>query len=179
MGLNDLHLSPDMIASLYPCSLVNLDNPWQSRSTASVAAEITKQPETIIETAWKFLGNNQKNILIVVNYDSAVHLPDEDLNFLINMLAACKLSLGDVAVVNKNNYKETGYKEFLAHFKSRIMLLFDVKPVAFGLPVSFPFFQVQSVVNCIFLYAPALEQQRNDALLKSKLWVSLRSVFGI
>jgi len=181
MGLNDLHLSSNIIATLYPSSLINLDKDDaipHSKSVKTTVAEIETEPAGV-ETGWKFLGSNQKNILIIVNYDTAVHLPDEELNFLTNMLAACKLSLGDVAIVNRYNYKETGYKDFLTHFKSQIVFLFGIEPVVFGLPVSFPLFQVQSVANCTFLYAPALEENRNDALLKSKLWVSLRSIFGI
>lgn len=182
MGLNDLHLSPHLITALYPSSLINLDQNdirQQAQFKEPIAAEITKEPETIIETNWKYLGSNQKNILIVVNYDSAVHLPDEELSFLTNMLAACKLSLGDVIIINKKNYKETSYKAFLTEFKSKIVFLFGVEPFVFGLPVSFPYFQVQSVANCTFLYTPTLEEQRKDALLKSKLWVSLRNVFGL
>ena len=180
MGLNDLHLSPGIIAALYPTSLINLDD------IDDIQQSLLKQPKaskkissTEIDTGWKYLGNNQKNILIVVNYDSAMHLPDEELVFLTNMLTACKLNLGDVAIVNKNNYKETGYKNFLEEFKSKIIFLFGIEPSFFGLPVSFPFFQVQSVAGCTFLYTPSLEEQRNDPLLKSKLWVSLRSIFGI
>lgn len=182
MGLNDLHLSPNVLAALYPSSLINPGKTHvisQPQLIKPIAAEIIKEPETIIETNWKYLGNNQKNILIIVNYDNAVHLPDEELGFLTNMLAACKLSLGDAAIVNRNNYKETGYKDFLGEFKSKIVFLFGVEPVAFGLPVSFPYFQVQLVANCTFLYTPALEDQRKDALLKSKLWVSLRNIFGV
>ncbi len=181
MALNDLHLSPNIIAALYPSSLINLDKvdviPL-AKQVETIVPEIKIEPAAV-DTGWKFLGNNQKNILIIVNYDTAVHLPDEELNFLTNMLAACKLNLGDVAIVNRYNYKETGYKDFLAHFKSQIVFLFGVEPVIFGLPVSFPHFQVQTVANCTFLYAPALEETRNDSLLKSKLWVSLRSIFGI
>lgn len=181
MSLNDLHLTPSIISALYPFSLINLDktddNVLPSKPTASVAETPIKPMP--VETGWRYLGNNQKNILVIVNYDTAVHIPDEELSFLTNMLAACKLSLGDVAIINKNNYKETGYKEFLSHFKSNIIFLFGVEPVAFGLPVSFPYFQVQSLTNCTFLYTPSLEEHRKDSLLKSKLWVSLRSIFGI
>ena len=181
MALNDIQLSPNIIAALYPSSLINLDKVGViplSKQAETIVPEIKIEPAAV-ETSWKFLGNNQKNILIIVNYDTAVHLPDEELNFLTNMLAACKLSLGDVAIVNRYNYKETGYKDFLAHFKSRIVFLFGLEPAIFGLPVSFPHFQVQTVANCTFLYAPALEETRNDTLLKSKLWVSLRNIFGI
>ena len=182
MGLNDLHLTPNIIAALYPSSLINLDKAdviQQSKPIQPLSAEITRESDKTIETGWKFLGNNQKNILIVVDYNNSVHLPDEELNFLTNMLAACKLSLGDVAIVNKNSYKENGYKHFLAEFKSKIIFLFGVEPFDFGLPVSFPYFQVQSVAGCTFLYTPTLDEQRNDALLKSKLWVSLRIIFDI
>ena len=54
----------------------------------------TRSQELNNTESWKSLGNNQKNILIVVNYGNAVHLPDEELSFLTSMLAACKLSLG-------------------------------------------------------------------------------------
>jgi len=177
MGLNDLHLSSNILAALYPSSLINSEK--TDAIQQPLPAEIKIESDKTIETGWKFLGNNQKNVLIVVNYNSAVHLPDEELNFLTNLLAACKLNLGDVAIVNRNNYKETGYKVFLSHFKSRIVFLFGVEPTVFGLPVSFPIFQVQSVAGCTFLYTPALEEQSNDTLLKSKLWVSLRNIFGI
>lgn len=182
MGLNDLNLSPGILAALYPSSLINTDTTdviQQTPSIPSEVVEILKETPPVKEPHWKYLGNNQKNILVVVNYDNAVHLPDEELNFLTSMLAACKLSLGDVAIVNKLNYKEASYKEFLAEFKSKIVFLFGVEPVVFKLPVSFPYFQVQTVANCTFLYTPALEEQRKDALLKSKLWVSLRTIFGI
>jgi len=61
----------------------------------------------------------------------------------------------------------------------RIVFLFGLNPIDFGLPVGFPQFQVQTVAGCTFLYAPAIEESRTDKLLKSKLWVSLRSIFGI
>jgi hypothetical protein len=182
MGLNNLSLTTNLLAVLYSSSLINPDKTGLNQQPIPIqrlATDKIVESETPIETGLKWIGNNQKNILIIVDYDSAVHLPDEELSFLTNMLAACKLNLGDVAIVNKNNYKEPGYKDILAHFKSRIVFLFGVEPSVFGLPVSFPFFQVQSVAGCTFLYAPALEQQRNDTLLKSKLWVSLRNIFGI
>jgi hypothetical protein len=187
MSLNDLKLSPSLLTSLYPSSLINpeaTDVVPQSPPAEPVIKDAGPkdagpEPISIPDTKWKYLGNNQKNILVVVNYDNAVHLPDEELNFLTNMLTACKLSLADVAIVNYYHYQERPYKDFLTEFQSKIVFLFGIEPFAFQLPVSFPPFQVQSLANCTFLYAPALEVQRKDALLKSKLWVSLRTIFGI
>jgi hypothetical protein len=144
-----------------------------------------KEPDAVTSISenpgskWKYLGANQKNILVMVDYPDTVHLPDEELSFLTSMLTACKLSLADVVIINRNNYKETPYKELISHFKSKIIFLFGVDPVSFGLPVSFPHFQVQPFANASFLYAPPLEERKKDELLKSKLWVSLRRIFGI
>lgn len=180
MGLNDLHLSPSILSLLYPSSLISTTGNIEI-AQPEIPAKDSTNPKKETETlpAWKFLGSNQRNILVIVNYHNAVNLPDEELSFLTNMLAACQLSLGDVAIVNRNNYKDISYKEILTHFQSKIVFLFGVEPTAFGLPVSFPYFQVQSLANSTFLYAPALEVRNTDPLLKSKLWVSLRSIFGI
>lgn len=181
MGLNDLQLSPEIIARLYPSSLIASESSdlVETSKQGDIATVIETKAEPSPEAAFKSLGNNHKNILIVVNYPELVHLPDEELSFLTNMLAACKLSLDDVAIINQNNYKDTAYKDLLAHFQSKTVFLFEIDPLAFGLPVSFPHFQVQNVAGCIFLFAPSLEENRTDKLVKSKLWVCLRSIFGI
>lgn len=175
MSLNDIRLSPSLTAALYRSSLINDGN------ISLPAKEPKETEEKIIEQqpSWKQLGNNEKNILIVVSYNDTTHLPDEELSFLTNILSACKLTLGDVSIVNINNYSNHIYKDFTDHFKSRIILLFGVEPTSFGLPIDFPHFQVQSFSNLTFLYSPAMEERHQDQLFKSKLWVSLRRVFGI
>ncbi len=177
MSLNDLHLSASLITTLYPSSLINPndEDPVPGAKKSAVEQKVRANNTE----SWKSLGNNQKNILIVVDYPAIANLPDDELNFLTGMLTACRLSLDDVAIINTNNYKLVNYKDILTQFKSKIIFLFGVAPGDFGLPVNFPFFQVQTVSNCIFLYAPALEQRHTDILLKSRLWVSLRSIFSI
>lgn len=176
MSLNDLQLSTPLITTLYPSSLISTDIEDAAASKKSGTHQNASTDKT---ESWKSLGNNQKNILIVVNYGDIVHLPHEELNFLTGMLTACKLSLEDVAIINTNNYKKLDYRDILTQFKSKIVFLFGVAPGDFGLPVNFPYFQVQSVSNCTFLFSPALEQRHTDVLLKSRLWVSLRAIFSI
>jgi len=140
-----------------------------------------KKPRVLAtnETVLKSLGGNQKNILIVVKNEKVTYLADEDLEFLTNILKACKLSLDDVAIVNTHINPIQGYKEYLKTWNSKIVLLFGVNPVSFDLPVNFPEFQVQSLTNTQFLYSPSLSECRTDKLLKSKLWVSLQRIFGL
>lgn len=173
MELNDIQLPASVIADLYRSSLIDTNNDTKETPAKTSVANI------LVPGQWKYIGENKKNILVAVNYSGVLHLPDEELSFLTGMLTACKLSLADVAIVNLDNYKEKVYKEIIAYFKSRIVFLFGTDPVAFGLPVSFPKFQLQPFANATFLFTPSLEELKKDELLKSKLWVCLRRIFAI
>lgn len=179
MDLNNINLPSSVVADFYKSSLVDTGEIAAKAPQPVVSVEqpviAAQQPAT---KGLRFLGDNKKNILVVVNSDQTVHLPDEELQFLTKLLSACKLSLADVAIVNINQQAIT-YKELLAALKGRSALLFDIEPSAFGLPMSFPHFQIQPFASCSFLYSPSLKELENDKLLKSKLWVSLQRLFGL
>ena len=121
----------------------------------------------------------KKSILLVVDYEESVHIPDEHLSFLTTILNACKLSLADIALINIKRQPSKEYKAALDEFHSRIVILFDLEPAAFGLPMNFPFFQIQPFANCSFLYSPSLAELEKDKVQKSKLWVTLKRLFNI
>ena len=173
MNLNRIQLPASVVADLFKHSLVEMDGKLSEPENGFSL----KKPGTS-SNKWKYLGENKKNILLVVNNGTAVHVPDQDLAFLVNMLGACKLGLADVAIVNGNNYDEINYKEMIAQFSSRVIFLFGIEPVSFGLPVSFPHFQLQPFANATFLFTPDLTELANDKLLKSKLWVCLKRLFN-
>ena len=179
MGLNDIRLSNSSVAALYPKSLVENDVTPPVKDNITVAAEPIIEIKSPAEKEWKHLGDNKKNILIAVNYPQFTHLPDDELNFLTAILSACQFTLGDVAIINHSNYSGIPYTEILKHYSSRTILLFGIEPTIFGLPVSFPEFQIQTFDGNKYLFGPGLHECRNDKLLKSKLWVCLRSIFGI
>ena len=177
MDINNIRLPASAIANLYQHSLIDTNN--EADAPASKQEHGLLQKTDVPKDEWKYLGENKKNILIVVDHSDVVHLPDEELSFLTNLLAACKLSLADVAIVNRNNYKDVNYKDVMSNFKSRIVFLFGTEPVTFGLPLSFPYFQIQPFASATFLFSPSLEETKKDELLKSKLWVCLRRIFAI
>jgi hypothetical protein len=179
MSLNNITLNPFLAASLYRSTLIENDSnePIVKIPSAVPVETSTEKAGPATEKAWKYLGDNKKNILLVVTHPGITHLPDDDLGFVTAILSACKLDMGDVAIVNMNNYPGYGYKEFAKYFGSRNVLLFGISPAEFDLPVDFPEFQVQSVNNTTFLYSPPLEERNNDKLFKSKLWVCLQKMF--
>jgi len=174
MDINKINFPATAIADLYRNTLVGNTENTNTIPEIKIPAAPAQSPGQ-----WKWLGENKKHILVLVSYDNAVHLPDKELQLLTAMLEACKLGLGDVAIVNRNNHPDQDYKEYLDEFKSRVTLLFGIEPVTFGLPMNFPFFQIQAFAGCSFLYCPSLDDLEKDKVLKSKLWVSLRRLFNI
>ena len=171
MDLNNIKLPVSVMVDMYHSYLVEVDDQMRVDNELLIKQEKNAK--------WKSLGSNDKNILIIVNSNEAVYLPDNELTFFTGVLTACKLSLADVAIVNLQQYPEASYKELTFFFATKIVLLFDIEPAAFGLPMNFPYYQIQVFAGNSFLYAPSLKQLENDRVEKTKLWVCLKRLFNI
>lgn len=175
MSLSDITLPGSVIADLYRQSLVQT-GPSKNDS-----------PAPAIKTAaegnnYKFLGNNKQQVVIIVNFGNEAFLPDIHLQWLTKMLEACKLNLGDVAIVNHAK-KPVDMEILKEQLRPSNVLLFGVEPVDIKLPLNFPHFKDQSFAGCSYLYSPdfdALAQDTKEGkLLKSKLWVCLQKLFKV
>ncbi|HTS46255.1 MAG TPA: hypothetical protein VMH01_17790 [Puia sp.] len=165
-GLDNIKLPASVIADLFRDSLVT---------------NAEKKPADAKE-GYKFLGNNQKKITVLVNSPYSFYLTDHDLLFITKMLEACKLNIGDVAIVN-HAHNAVQVARLAQQLHPRIILLFGVDPTAIQLPFTFPAFKLQEYNNCVYLCAPAPDKLNQDneesKLLKSKLWVCLRKLFDV
>ena len=172
MSLNSIKFEPIDIASLYKNSLVEINAEQQ-------VIPLIKDETEQITTGLKYLGENKKKTLVVVRNTNAVHIPDKQLSFLTKLLAACNLNLADVAVFNFQDHNASEFYEILNFFNPKVVLLFDVEPGQFGLPMIFPQFQVQGYKDAIFVSSPSLEVIEPDKSLKGKLWVCLKKIFNL
>ncbi len=180
MDLNHIELPAFLVADLYTSSLIGEINTQNEKIVPSNAMQgENPYSGSTPDSNWKTLGGNGKKILIIINDSTAIHLPDNELTFLIGILGACKLSLADVSIVNLNNHPEASYKELTSFFASRVVVLFDKEPASFGLPMSFPHYQIQAFAGISFLYSPSLKNLENDKVEKSKLWVCLKRLFNL
>jgi hypothetical protein len=161
MSLNDIQLTPSLIADLYNDKLVE-----------------QKQNQTH-KAKPGFLGKNEKKILIASIDQDAVYMSDKQLAFLTNVLDACKLSLADVAIVNWQSVDEEARSSAINSLGAQTILLFGIEPEAIGLPVHFPAFQVQDFNKKTYLHAPLLAEIESDKDLKKQLWSSLKRIFAI
>lgn len=210
MSLQNIKLPDIVIADLYRKSLIQYDREIVTETrpvaveTNTVAApqpaepkvaelkgvepkvpKPVKQPEIIQPksqepVSYKTLGNNKRQIAIVVNFPNEVFLPEDDLQFLTKMISACKLNMADVAIVN-HAVAQVAIEPLKQQLQPKYVLLFGVEPGAIQLPINFPAFKEQAYAGSTYLFTPPLNQlnQENDEakLLKRKLWDCLKRLF--
>ena len=179
MSLNNIQLNPSLLADLYRTSLVETKENVGSREKKPMQVVKEADATDTKAVARRYLGEYKKGILIIVRYNDVPYLPDAQLNFLTSVLSACKLNVGDVAIFNVANGPSALYKDLQETFKSNFTILLGLTPEEFEMPLSFPEFQVQAFNNCTFLHTPVLEVLETDKVLKSKLWVCLKKMFGV
>ncbi len=175
MNSEDQVLPGFVLADLFRSSLVMVEGEPKL---------LKEQPKTVItntERQW-YLGSNLRKITLLVNEKEAVYLADDSLQFLSSILGACKLNLGDVAIVNYHN-DPVNYPFLKEKLVPNHLILFGVTANEIQLPFMVPYYQVQKHDNRSFLLAPALDTMLGTSqeakLEKSKLWLSLKSMFGI
>lgn len=177
MDLNSIKFEITDIALLFKNSLVEIDEKKKVSPNPDPGSIQTNSDA--IDTGWKYLGENKKKTLIVVRYAEVTHLPDKQLSFLTRLLAACNLTLADVAILNFHNYSPSDFDKLINYFKPEVVLLFAIEPGEFGMPMIFPQFQVQGHKDSVFVSSPSLETIEPDKNLKGKLWVCLKKIFNL
>jgi hypothetical protein len=148
-NVNEIRLSNEMISALYGRALV-------------MAEEGKKAAEKV-----KFLGNNARNVLILVNNADHSFLPETELAFLTKMLAACQLNIGDVAIVNVKNVAVA----------DAVTTLLPEKIIDFGTSPEISFERGGGVSSAPL--KQMLGESQEARQLKGKLWTGLKQMFGL
>jgi hypothetical protein len=167
---------PDFVLSeLYKTELVVI-------SESTIESNLPQKKQLEKPAKPEFLGDNRKNICILVKDEQAVYLNDNSLQFLSAILAACKLNLGDVSIVNFNN-NAMDFAALKSWLQPKFLMVFDITPASLQLPFDLPNYQVQAYDKCSMVFAPSLNLMTNDSreakLEKSKLWLSLKNMFNL
>ena len=119
----------------------------------------------------------EKNILILVEDEKALHINDDDLGFLTGILSACKLTLADIALLNMISEKSKQLIKAIEVCKPNILINFNVKINELGLDQNK--YQVIKKDNIQILSAGSLNQISNNIEEKKKLWGCLKTIFSV
>ncbi len=124
---------------------------------------------------FKYLGNNKKNILILVN-DSANEVSTEQGRELLRKLVyAIALTGKDFALVNYANYSTATYADFSDFFACKLVLAFGVKPMQLGLAEQ-PLHQLNEIGETKLVFTTNLHDLESDPASKKVLWASLQKL---
>ncbi len=192
MSAFNIQLPGVVIAGLYKKNIIQEEGkavagavtaPAEIIQPAAPVVKPTVQPTAADTTAaYKFLGKNQQHVAIIVRSPGEAFLPEQHLQLLTKMLSACKLNLGDVAIVNDAS-RQVEINQLKAQLFPKQVLLFGIGPEETGLPLSFPMFKAQEYAGTTYLYTPSLDDLNQETeegkLLKRKLWDNLKMMFGV
>jgi hypothetical protein len=171
MSFKETILPDFVIAELYPGSITAL--------TPVPAPDASPASKTEV---YRYLGKNQKKVSVITRYKDDPYIPEEHLQFLIKILSACKLNLGDVAILNDAS-GGVSIGKLKQELDPGFVLLFAVEPVEIGLPLSFPPLRPQSFEGCNFLTIPGIDSLIPDTEiakgLKKQLWDCLKKMFVV
>jgi hypothetical protein len=175
MGIDNIQLSPALIATLYPESLVDAIEGVTGRPPKPVSVQ-SLDPFTV----YPFLGGNLRSVSFLVAYPDHDFIPDEQLYFLRRMLGACKLNLEDVAIVNTS--RTLVQLDILKkQLKPTTIFLWGVLPSSIGIKADLPEFAISDVdgISVVAVQSPDLMSGESSAgiELKKRLWSCLQKLF--
>jgi hypothetical protein len=191
MSLEIIQLPDFVLVELYKNSLVEMDEkPAGGIQSFAVAKELEEEKlqngsedlTTPTRAPLKFLGENKKNVIVLVNEPKALIINENELEFLTKILTACRLTIADIAIVNTDK-QEVTFQILKEELQVAHLLMLGVEPSAIKLPFTIPHFQVQSYSDSKIVYTPNLSgmltNNEESRLQKSKLWVSLKTAFNL
>ena len=193
MDLDHLSLSAYQVSSLYKKSLVVTGEASVLAAKAPVvaapapeappapAANVAAQAIANVpaQPPLKYLGENKRRILLLVQDPGAVHLEDKSLNFLLSILNACTLSMESVALVNMTGTGTRTVDDIVRELDSQSVLLFGIDPAGLGWAAVPETYQVHTQGGRTWLRADALSLIEADRAQKGRLWNSLKQLFQL
>jgi len=134
------------------------------------------------DASFKYLGEHQQGVTVIVKDDLAVYLNENDLNLLTSILKACKLTLADIALVNVAQQK-LSLHQILETLPSKLVIIFEVSGTDLKMKLPTTLYKSVQLGDTYLLFSNSLAtMQGTDQLAKvekSKLWNVLKQLFQL
>ncbi|MCO5937290.1 hypothetical protein NAF17_17215 [Mucilaginibacter sp. RB4R14] len=142
-----------------------------------VAATL-KIPEPIVQTfnnEFNYLGKNNKNFVVLVNYTNEEHIAAAHLTALESILKRKELTLDDVAIINVNKYAPIKLAALAAYFAPTRLVIMgaDSLPAGIGnLPLNQPLQGKKTHV----LYSFSFDEMMSSNDNKKLFWEHMKTL---
>ena len=146
-----------------------------------IAAEqvVIRSTEQALKTVnYDYLGENNKYILILIDQPlKSEIISAKDLLRLEKTLAALKLELRDVAIVNLQQCESLHFESLKDFFSCNKVIGFGIELAKIGIEKEVPINTVFRIEECPFLLASSLEELSSNQAQKVIWWSAMKSIF--
>lgn len=127
--------SVNATAQAAPTPAAPIVTPTLQAASPIPAVELPKEAvlETSAALAFKYLGKNQKNVLILVHDERNETSTERGRELLRNIVKALQLTANDFALLNYAAYANTPFNTLTTFFSSKLVLSFGVAAGQLGL----------------------------------------------
>ncbi|MCO4293584.1 hypothetical protein NF867_11980 [Solitalea sp. MAHUQ-68] len=190
--MENLQVNPDevMLCTLFSETLYRVDD-WEVNNSVQAPQSPVIQESNVVEKVeevqleategFDYLGENNRYVLVLVNYPNSKYIIDKDKEFFLKVISALKMNLDDVAVLNYAYYKNADLTALKSFFSCS-------KIIAFGLPTDSLVFKslnmhdyaTTSFNNVSIMRSPdSLSLIEADKNKKMVLWNALKLLFNV
>lgn len=139
---------------------------------------IHSSDQTPTSVHYNYLGENNKYILILIDQPlKSEIIRATDLLLLEKTLAALKLELRDVAIVNLQQCESLHFKSLKEFFSCNKVIGFGIELAKIGIEKEVPINTVFRIEDCPFLLASSLEELSSNQAQKVIWWSAMKSIF--
>lgn len=140
--------------------------------------QLSQQSSEIItgseaKSDFDYFGENNKYILILVNYKNYQYMPDNEKILLEKILKSLKLDYSDVAVLNLYHYPNISFDKLKKYFGCNKLFLFGVLPESINISTLMVYHTLEYNDTKI-LYSDDLSEVAKNQESKLKLWNALK-----
>ena len=177
LGSDVYHIS-EATSQLEQAGLIANEPTVAKQEIASEQVVIRSTEQALKTVHYNYLGENNKYILILIDQPlESEMIASKDLLLLEKTLAALKLELRDVAIVNLQQCEELHFKSLKEFFSCNKVLGFGIELAKIGIEKEVAINTVFRIEDCPFLLASSLEELSNNQAQKVIWWSAMKSIF--
>ena len=177
LGSDVYHIS-EATSQLEQASLIAKEPNIEKQVIAAEQVVIRSTEQALKTVNYDYLGENNKYILILIDQPlKSEIISAKDLLLLEKTLAALKLELRDVAIVNLQQCEELHFKSLKEFFSCNKVIGFGIELAKIGIEKEVPINTVFRIEECPFLLASSLEELSTNQAQKVIWWSAMKSIF--
>ena len=177
LGSDVYHIS-EATSQLEQASIIANEPTLAKHEIASEQVVIRSTEQALKTVNYDYLGENNKYILILIDQPlKSEIISAKDLLLLEKTLAALKLELRDVAIVNLQQCEELHFKSLKEFFSCNKVIGFGIELAKIGIEKKVPINTVFRIEECPFLLASSLEELSTNQAQKVIWWSAMKSIF--